>query len=162
MDDKKRRSPFEEHIESELFDVSELERVRAPSLPHPLVKLALDTLPPSIDHRVYDQLLSVRQRELCDHLAHQLVQQLLRGEYSEELQALNDDELLYIMKISLATAMVSQGYLVDAQQTDQALQAQEITPRERLSDWAAVLWERILGAFRVIAERLRSLFRRPY
>ena len=162
MDDKKRRSAFEEHIESELFDVSDLGQVRAPLMPHRMVQLALDTLPATIDHRVYDRELNKRQRELCDHLAHQLLKQVLRAEYSDELQALNDDELLYILKVSLATAMITQAQLTETQQAEQALGATQNTARERLSDWVAVLWERAAGLAGMLAERLRLLFRRPY
>lgn len=161
MSEKKQRSPFEEHIESDRFDLSHLGQLQDAIPPHPLVQRVLDALPAALDHRVYDGKLDARQQAICDQLAYLLVQRSLRQEYAEDLQELTDDELFVLLRTPLAVAMLAQAHLHTLESEHHTLDHQRPPAGEQMRELLAAITQAFGTLMRAITLRLRILFKRP-
>lgn len=172
MRDEKRRNLFEEHIESESFDLSKLEHTDLDlAQVHRQVKQLLDSLPQPLDHRIWDDALDDNQKEICAYLVTELVDSVMRPNFEEELSNLDDDQIIYVLTLPVALAMVAQKQLADASPTTppnpiQDAASHPLTPNITLKpadnpEWAIVLGEVV----RNIGARLRAmlgwLFKRP-
>lgn len=113
MPEKKRRNPFEEHIESDSFDVSDLENAT------PLVDATglevedfLDELPAPLTPEFWDEALDDRQRLLCVHLiTSDRLTEIVRESYEDKLDDLSDDQIRALMTIPVLVGMLLENRL---------------------------------------------------
>ncbi len=107
----KRHNPFEDHIESDLFDVSELETVTDDSpLNQQLLRL-LNSLPQPLDYRVWDEELDDYQKQLCAYLTTAIIERVWRPNHAEELTDFSDDELMMLLTVPLSLGIIAQQRL---------------------------------------------------
>jgi hypothetical protein len=109
--DNERHNPFEDHIESEVFDVSQLGTSFDPTRLDEQIQTLLNTLPQPLDYRLWDEELDDIQKQLCAHLTSAVIERFVRPTYQEELGDLSDDDLLMILTVPLALAMLAQQRL---------------------------------------------------
>lgn len=107
----KRRNPFEEHIESDLFDVSELETVTDDSPLNQQLQRLLNTLPQPLDYHVWDEELDDYQKQLCAYLTTAVIDRVWRPNHAEELSEFSDDDLMLLLTVPLALGMIVQQRL---------------------------------------------------
>lgn len=111
MNEKEHSNPFEDHIESELFDVSKLDLTAYPTEPDPRVRNLLDGLPEPLDYRVWDDYLNHRQQQLCANLSYEMVQRVFRAQYAEEFCNLSDEELIVLLTPIIAATIYTEERL---------------------------------------------------
>jgi hypothetical protein len=109
--DNEQRNPFEDHIESDVFDVSQLGTSFDPTRLDEQIQTLLNTLPQPLDYRLWDEELDDIQKQLCAHLTSAVIERFVRPTYQEELGDLSDDDLLMILTVPLALAMLAQQRL---------------------------------------------------
>lgn len=109
MPEEKRHNPFEQHIESESFDVSGLGRElsRANALEQE-VQDFLERLPQPLDYELWDSELDERQKLLCVHLTNELVERVIRTQHNEHVDHLTDDELIHMLMVPMTVAMLAE------------------------------------------------------
>lgn len=106
MPEKKHRDPFEQHINSESFDISNLEsgRQRSP------IELELDeffaTLPNELTHELWDTELDERQQLLCAHLTTRLAEDVMHKQFGDMLEDLSEDQLISILTVPVTVSML--------------------------------------------------------
>jgi hypothetical protein len=113
MSEKKQRNPFEEHINSETFDVSRLDNVPPPNEMDLEIQAFFDSLPKPLNHELWDTELDDRQKTICAYLTTEMVEHVMRVYYAEELQDLSDDQLIYILTVPVTLAMLAEEHLHD-------------------------------------------------
>jgi hypothetical protein len=108
----KRRNAFEEHIQSEGFDVSQL------GAPNPFVHIRervntlLNSLPQPLDYRLYEEELDETQKQLCAYVAEAVAERYIKPTLTEQQQGeVNDDDLHMVVTITVAMAMIAQQRL---------------------------------------------------
>lgn len=109
--ENKRHNPFEDHIESDLFDVSELETVTDDSPLNQQLQRLLNTLPQPLDYRVWDEELDDYQKQLCAYLTTAIIERVWRPNHAEELADFSDDDLLLLLAVPLSLGMLAQQRL---------------------------------------------------
>lgn len=109
--DNETPNPFEDHIESDVFDVSQLGTSFDPTRLDEQIQTLLNTLPQPLDYRLWDEELDDIQKQLCAHLTTAIIERFIRPTYQEELGDLSDDDLLMILTVPLALAMLTQQRL---------------------------------------------------
>lgn len=111
MTEDKHPNPFEDHINSESFDLSRLDS----SLISGEIELELqqffDSLPYPLDHTVWENALDERQRTICAHVTLELVDRVLRVHFGDKVRHLRDDELIYLLTVPVAVAMLAEQQL---------------------------------------------------
>jgi hypothetical protein len=167
MPDKKRRNLFEEHIESEDFDVSELGAFSSLTLSPQLVEL-LASLPQPLDYRIWDEYLDERQKLLCAQLTIEIIDRVLREQFSQNVMHFSDDELVYMLTVPVALSILVESRLgeqADPPQREDTLEdaikdlsqkSKETQPTVENPEWANALGQfvRDMGSF------LRKLIKR--
>ena len=114
MADDKQRNPFEEHIESDAFDVSKLENTaNAADISEAgrRVQELLDSLPQPLSHELWDTHLDDDQKRLVAHLSMEVVERVLRKQHGEALDGLTDDQLTYIITLPVVLAVLTEERL---------------------------------------------------
>ncbi|MCU0513725.1 MAG: hypothetical protein MUE40_14290 [Anaerolineae bacterium] len=111
MPETEGRNPFEDHIESDAFDISELGIAGDPAQLQEQLNTLLNSLPQPLDYRLWDEELDDLQKQLSIHLAGAVIERYLRVHHQEELSELSDDELLMMMNVPLTLAMIVQQRL---------------------------------------------------
>jgi hypothetical protein len=109
--EEKRPNPFEDHIESDLFDVSELETVTDDSPLNQQLQRLLNTLPQPLDYRVWEEELDDYQKQLCAYLTNAIIERVWRPNHAEELSDFSDDDLLLLLTVPLSLGMIAQQRL---------------------------------------------------
>lgn len=125
MTNDERHNPFENHIESDDFDVSKLGEPGQSPLMDALrirVKALLDGMPQPVDNRIMDEL-DDHQKHLCMVLTDELVRRLIRPQFSEQLREVSDDDLIYMMSAPIAAAILAEARI-----------NQDITPPQESDD----------------------------
>lgn len=115
MTEKKRRNPFEDHIESEQFDVSGLDATLDLSDLGLKVQDFLDHLAHPYDTEVWDEELNDQQKQLCAHLVNALIDRYVRTECEDELGHLEDEELIVLLTTPVAMALLAQQRILSSQ-----------------------------------------------
>ena len=111
MTEDEQHNPFEDHIESEAFDISRLDVRKSAEGLDPDLKALLNNLPQPLDYHLWDEALDERQKYLCAHLATELVDRVIRANHGAEVAELSDDDLLMILTVPVALAMIVQEQL---------------------------------------------------
>jgi hypothetical protein len=111
MPEKKHRNPFEDHINSETFDVSQLENVPSASQMAVEMQVFFDDLPQPLNYELWDSELNDRQKMICAYLAIEIVEQVLRVQYAEELQDFSDVQLTDMLMVPVTLAMLAEERL---------------------------------------------------
>ncbi len=108
----KRRNAFEEHIQSESFDASQL------AVPNPFVNIRervntlLNSLPQPLDYRLYEEELDETQKLLCAYVAEAVAERYIKPTLAEQQQTeVSDDDLHMVVTITVAMAMIAQQRL---------------------------------------------------
>ena len=108
----KRRNAFEDHIQSEGFDVSQL------GAPNPFVGIRervntlLNSLPQPLDYRLYEEELDATQKELCAYIAEAVGDRYIKPTLAEQqINDISDDDLHMVVTITVAMAMIAQQRL---------------------------------------------------
>src|SRR5688572_1038445 len=113
MSENQHRNPFEDHINSETFDVSRLDNVPPPNEMDMEIQAFFDSLPKPLNHELWDTELDDRQKTICAYLTTEMVEHVMRVYYAEELQDLSDDQLIYILTVPVTLAMLAEEHLHD-------------------------------------------------
>lgn len=124
-----RRNPFEDHIQSELFDMSELSVPLDPARLEEQIQTLLNTLPQPLDYRLWDEELDDAQKQLCAHLSAALIERYIRPNYPDEFREMGDDDLLVILTVPLALAMLVQQRLYTPPQSTAPARVSELAAR---------------------------------
>jgi hypothetical protein len=108
----KRRNAFEDHIQGEGFDVSQL------GTPNPFVHIRervntlLNSLPQPLDYRLYEEELDETQKQLCAYVAEAVAERYIKPTLSEQQPGeVSDDDLHMVVTITVAMAMIAQQRL---------------------------------------------------
>lgn len=108
----KRRNAFEDHIQGEGFDVSQL------GAPNPFVGIRervntlLNSLPQPLDYRLYEEELDDTQKQLCAYVAEAVAERYIKPTLSEQQpNEITDDDLHMVVTITVAMAMIAQQRL---------------------------------------------------
>jgi hypothetical protein len=108
----KRRNAFEDHIQSEGFDVSQL------GAPNPFVGIRervntlLNSLPQPLDYRLYEEELDETQKQLCAYVAEAVADRYIKPTLSEQQATeIGDDDLHMVVMITVAMSMIAQQRL---------------------------------------------------
>ena len=99
MPHKNRRNLFEEHIESDDFDVSRLGLTYGMSDLSSQVSELLSQLPRPFDYRIWDQYLDERQKLLCAQLTFEIIDHVIREQHLQETIHLSDDDLVQMLTV---------------------------------------------------------------
>ena len=113
MPEKKRRNPFEDHIESELFDVSKLESM-APILDAISLEIQsfLDELPESLDTESWDDLLDDRQNLIYKNIVtSDRVCDIMRECYEDDLDSMSDAQIKKLLMMPVLLGMLMEEKL---------------------------------------------------
>lgn len=108
MSDEERRNPFEEHIESDEFDISQL-RYSELSAEDFVLQLNIFALLDKSSHPLAEDLytqLDKRQRTLCDLLIIELISQLRDAPEDNTLQHMSDSDIQAILRGPVAAALM--------------------------------------------------------
>ena len=103
--------PFENHINSESFDVSHLDNPVPPSEMDLEMQAFFDNLPTALNHELWDTELDERQKMISAHLASELVERVMRENHPELLQDINDAELIALLSVPITIAMIAEQRL---------------------------------------------------
>lgn len=107
----KRRNAFEDHIQSEGFDVSQL------AAPNPFVGIRervntlLNSLPQPLDYRLYEEELDDTQKQLCAYVAEAVGDRYIKPTLAEQGTEITDDDLHMVLTITVAMSMIAQQRL---------------------------------------------------
>jgi hypothetical protein len=116
MDDNKQRNPFEEHIESEAFDVSKLEnsaQIDQSDIGETgrRVQAFLESLPQPLSHELWDTHLSDEQKRICAHLTIELVDRVLKNHPDDRFSEFTDEQLTYLLTVPVLVSMLAEERL---------------------------------------------------
>lgn len=110
MSEKKRRNPFEDHIESDAFDISHLDdEMHLQLLPE--LQALLAELPEELDHRICQEELDERQQTLCAQLTIEMVERVMRSQYAKEVAHIDEDTLVQLLTVPIAAAILAESRL---------------------------------------------------
>jgi hypothetical protein len=105
------QNPFEDHINSESFDVSHLDNPVPPSEMDLEMQAFFDNLPTALNHELWDTELDERQKMISAHLTSELVERVMRENHPELLQDINDAELIALLSVPITIAMLAEQRL---------------------------------------------------
>lgn len=108
--------PFDDHINSESFDVSELDNAVPPSEMDLEMQAFFDNLPTALNHELWDTELDERQKLISAHLTSELVERVMRENHPELLQDINDAELIALLSVPITIAMLAEQRLHQSRQ----------------------------------------------
>ncbi len=111
MPDNMPRNPFEDHINSESFDVSKLGTVKERSALELEMEAFFKTLPDVLDHTLWDSVLDTRQKTISAYITTKLAGQILRETHSDLLADMEDSELIYLLTVPVTLAMIAEKRL---------------------------------------------------
>lgn len=110
---KRNQKPFEDHIESNDFDINPLIDAGT-NIPHhvlhPRLEEWLDNMPQPIAQGKWDDELDNMQKRLRHSLAIELVQRGMLDEFAEQLDGIDDETLIVMMHYPITLALLSQDY----------------------------------------------------
>jgi hypothetical protein len=108
--------PFENHINSESFDVSHLDNPVPPSEMDLEMQAFFDNLPATLNHELWDTELDDRQKMISAHLTSELVERVMRENHPELLQDMSDAELITLLSVPITIAMLAEHRLHHSRQ----------------------------------------------
>lgn len=163
MPEKQHRNPFEKHINSELFDVSQLGDRLPMSEMDMLLSAFFDALPEDLSEAMWNKALTEDQQNICIHLTAHLIQRIKsQPEYPEWIDTVPEDELRRFLLIPLSIGMLAENHLREDDEPEPAPPAPvthttyEQGYADLPADWGMMLNERFLRA----KDFIISLFRR--
>ncbi len=155
MPEKRRRNRFEEHINSEAFDLSQLESL-APLLAeeerHLLDYLA--QLPQPLDHDLWDTHMDEQQRLLCAYLTTELLENVVRERHQDLVEHMSDEDLFQLLSLPVMVAMLVEENLHDTQ-PDPAPAPTPESAAEPLLERATRWWRSFREGMATLVERWR-------
>lgn len=112
MPENNPKNPFEDHINSDSFDVSILGNSQVPtdSMEQAVIQF-LDTLPQPYDSIVLEHGLDNDQKILCEVLTEQVVTRILRKDFAEALKDISDEQLIDMMTTPIMIAIMAENTL---------------------------------------------------
>lgn len=162
MPGKKHPDPFEDHINSESFDVSNLGSVQQRSPIEQEMGDFFDSLSSEIGHELWDNELDDMQKEISAYLATELAERILREQHSELVDNFSDAELINIMTLPVTLAILAEQHFHQVEEVPEEHPLISIYDKDEdtyagLSpDWGYKLGDWLLRARNFI----RNLFRR--
>lgn len=125
----KKRNPFEDHIESEAFDLSgfasdnnrlasdnsrlasdEDPRITCDML-HPLLTAFLETLPETDDDDLWEDRLDDLQRQLRACLTTEIIDKIAESPYRQRVKDLSEEDLAVLVMWPMTLALLAQDHL---------------------------------------------------
>jgi len=110
---KRNHKPFENHIESNEFNINPLIDAGT-NIPHhvlhPRLEEWLETMPQSMTKGQWDDQLDNMQKRLRHSLAIEMVQRGMLDEFAEQLEDIDDETLTLMMHYPITIALLSQDY----------------------------------------------------
>lgn len=157
MPEEKRHDPFQQHIESDAFDVSGLGRgLSLSTVLEQEIREFLNTLPQPLDYELWDNALDEQRKLLCVHLTAELVERVIRPNHNDHVEHLTDDELIYILMVPVTVAMLAERHF-NPSPAPAPKPAPDTTPtlRERLQ--RQQLPKRLRAATYALRERMSKM-----
>lgn len=109
----KLNNPFEQHIESNEFNINPLVD-DGTHVPHHVLQPHLDEwfakLPPPMSNGRWDDDLDDMQKRLRHNLAREIIDRGLLGEFAEQLEHIDIETLTLLLQYPITMAMLSQDY----------------------------------------------------
>lgn len=163
MPENKHRNPFEDHINSESFDVSNLvDAVREPSELELEIEAFFDSLPDKLDLTLWDNDLDTRQKIISAHVTTILAEKILREDHADTLEGITDAELIHLLTVPITLAMLAEQRLHTVDKKPNPIDVPPITPpsyddfADLPPNWGDILNDMFLRA----KDFIISLFRR--
>lgn len=134
---KRNRNPFEDHIESEAFDLNPLlgEGTDVPyRVLQPRLEAWLDAMPQPLITGSWDDKLDDMQKQLRACLVAEMIERGMLEEFSEQLSHIDQETIKVLLHYPLTLAMLSQdyfrqnGYPVNWEKPDPPLEPIKSTP----------------------------------
>ena len=110
---KHNHKPFEQHIESNAFNINPLVDAGTNvthQVLHPRLEEWLDSLPHPLTIGQWDSELDDMQKRLRHSLAVEIIERGMLDEFAEQLEHIDQETLLLLMQYPLTLAMLSQDY----------------------------------------------------
>lgn len=152
MPEKRHRNRFEEHINSDAFDLSKLEHLVPPqSEEEQRVLEYLAQLPQPLDVSLWETELDEQQRLLCAYLTSELADNVMRSQHGELVGHFDDEELLQVLTLPVMLGMLVESRLHDAEPSEPA--PSEETPAETPGakiNW----WDEFRNGFAAMIRRI--------
>ena len=115
MPENNHRNPFEEHINSESFDLSRLGSIKKRSKMDAEMTAFFEGLPEKLTD-IWDEELDTRQKEITAYISTELAERIMREQYPELLNDLSDAELSYFMTTPVTLAILAEQRLHQREQ----------------------------------------------
>lgn len=159
MPGKKQRNPFEDHINSESFDVSNLGAVQERSAIDMEMEEFFASLPDELNFELWDKELDDRQKVISAYLATELAERILRDQHSDLLEDHSDAQLIELLTVPVTLAMIAEQRLHQPEQKKEEYthplnsyrdDFSELPPNpgEVLKDWFLKAKDFIISLFR--------------
>lgn len=111
MYEPEQHNPFENHINSEAFDVSKLDHAIPRSEMDREMERFFNELPLPLNHELWDTELDDRQKIICAHLATELIDRVLRVHHEDIVEDLSDDQLISLLTVPITLALIAEQRL---------------------------------------------------
>ncbi|MGJ3237461.1 MAG: hypothetical protein ACFE0Q_02025 [Anaerolineae bacterium] len=111
MPEKKHGNPFENHINSDSFDVSKLGSVSQRAELERDVQAIIDNLPDTFDQALWDHDLDMRQEAISMYVTNALIERIQREGDPAILADFNREQLAEILSVPVIIGMVAQKQL---------------------------------------------------
>lgn len=162
MPEKKHRNPFEDHINSESFDISNLGSAQERSAIEKEIAGFFDSLPGEMNHELWDNELDDRQKTISAHLITTLAERILREQHGDLVEELSDAQLISMMTVPVTLAMLAQQQLHQVKQKKQEAVPQPVMTsyREDFSELPDNFADKLNDLFLKAKDYIISFFRR--
>lgn len=111
MPEQEQKNPFEDHINSDAFDVDKLDKAFPRTEMEAEIERFFDELPYPLNHELWDTELDDRQKVICAHLVTEVIDRVLRVHHEELLEDLSDAQLLELLTAPITIAMLAEQRL---------------------------------------------------
>jgi hypothetical protein len=161
MPEQEQQNPFEDHINSDAFDVERLDKAFPQTEMDLEIERFFDELPYPLNHELWDTELDEQQKVICAHLATELIDRVLRVNHQETLEHLNDAELLELLTAPITIAMLAQQRLYHSEPKEVKAQILIPPPLEKApTKPVPTLIEQLKGLLNQLQDFVIRIFRR--
>jgi len=162
MPEHEQQNPFEDHINSEAFDIERLDKVFPQTDMDLDIERFFNELPYPLNHELWDTELDERQKLICAHLVTELVDRVLRVYHEDLLEDFNDAQLLDILTAPVTIALLAQQrlYKTETKQVEPKILIPPPLEKETIESSPAPFLEKMKHWFNQFQVFVLRIFRR--
>jgi len=153
MPDKKHRNPFEDHINSDSFDVSNLGEGSRVAEMGVEISDFLKRLPQPLTHELWDTELDEQQKAISAYLVTELAERIIRELHTDEVAQYSHHELIFLLTVPVTLAMLAEQQLHTPAKPEQPVQPIIAHPTAYPSQTTPIIAQANFAAIREIAMR---------